>query len=78
MLGLSEALLAFFLDEVEELEKVRTRRADDLRDARPGLFVDRFWPLVLAGDPLAAFSCSSSALALMYFFNQSRTPRKFL
>lgn len=40
MFGLSVvALLAFFFDEVEELENVLTRRAEDLSEARPGLLV---------------------------------------
>ena len=54
----------------EEAEKVRTR----LAVARTG----RAEEGVLVGDCFEAFSASSSALALMYFRSQSRTPLRFL
>lgn len=76
----AEAKIFFLLllDEVtDEAENVRTLRAVD----RTGRDKDEMDDEDLVGDEfacLAAFSASSSALALIYFLSQSRTPLRFL
>jgi len=60
----------FLLPVTEEAENVLTRLAVALADLED--------EGDLLGDCLAAFSASSSAFALIYFRNQSRTPLRFL